>query len=84
VQFGNLVKRSKLGRQAAVHAKDLFINQSSHGEAIEGIRKDLPKLDGVSSFALVVKAVNTVDSGTLMISAQNEKVLWILDLVGKE
>lgn len=67
-----------------MHAKDLFINNSSYGQAVEAVSEGLPKLDVVSSLALVVEAVYSVDTGALVVASQQEEVLGVLDLVGEQ
>jgi hypothetical protein len=47
--------------QAAVHGKDLLVDDGGNGQAIEAICKRLPKLDVVAALALVIEAVYTVD-----------------------
>lgn len=32
----------------------------------------------------IKKAVNSIDGGTLMVAAEKEEVLWVLDLVGQQ
>lgn len=80
----NLLHRVEIGAQAAVHGEDLLVNDGRNGQAVEAVGERLPELDVVSSLALVVEAVDTVDGGTLMVAAQNEEVLGVLDLVGQE
>lgn len=67
-----------------MHGEDLLVNDGRNRQAIEAVRKSLPQLDVVSSLALIVEAINTVDGGAFVIAAQNEEVLGVLDLVGKE
>lgn len=67
-----------------MHGKDLLINDSGNGQTVEAVGESLPKLDVVTTLALVVEAVNAVDGSTLMVAAQNEEVLGILDLVGQQ
>jgi hypothetical protein len=67
-----------------VHCEDLLVNDGSNRKAVEAVRKCLPKLDVVSTLALVVEAVDTVDGSTLVVSAENEEVFGVLDLVGEE
>jgi hypothetical protein len=74
----------ELRTQSPVDAKDFLVNECGTGEAIEGVRKDLPQLDRMPSFALVVKAVDTVDRGALVVPPDAEKILGILDLVGQD
>jgi hypothetical protein len=70
--------------QAAVHGEDLLIDDSSNGQAVEAVGESLPQLDVVSSLALIVETVDAVDRGALVVTAENEEVLRVLDLVCKE
>jgi len=67
-----------------VHGEDLLVDDSRDGQAVEAVRECLPQLDVVSPLALIVEAVNTVDGRTLVVAAENEEVLGILDLVREE
>lgn len=67
-----------------MHSEDLFVNDGSNRKAVEAVGESLPELDVVSALALIVETVDTVDRGTLVVSTQNEEVLRVLDLVGKE
>lgn len=67
-----------------MHSEDLFVNDRSNGQAVEAIRKGLPKLDVVSSFALVVETIDTIDGCAFVVSTENEEILWIFDLVCEE
>ena len=66
-----------------MHTDNLVINDSRTGQAIEGIAELLPHLNGEAATALVVKAINSVDTCTFMISSQKKEVLGILNLVGE-
>ena len=52
--------------------------------AVEGVGELLPQLDGVPPLALVVEAVDSVYRGALVVAAQQEEVLVVLDLEGEE
>jgi len=67
-----------------VHADNLIINDCTAGQTIEGIAKLLPHFDREPTTALVVEPINPIDPSALMVSAQQEKVLGILDFVGKQ
>lgn len=67
-----------------MHREDLLVNDRCNRQAVEAIRERLPKLDVVSSFALIVESIDTVDRGTLVVAAKDEKVLRVLDLVCKQ
>ena len=80
----DLIKRAQLWAEAAVHAEDLLIDEGCNREAIEAVSEGLPELDVVSSLALIIEAIDSVDGGTLMVAPQEEEVLGVLDLVGEE
>ena len=67
-----------------MHAEDFLVDQSSYGQTIEDITENSPESDWVSAFALVIEAIDTVDLGTFVVAAQQEKVLWVLDFVAQE
>jgi hypothetical protein len=64
-----------------MHGKDLLVNDCCDGQAVEAVGKGFPQLDVVSSFALVVEAVDAVDGRALVVAAQDEEILGVLDLV---
>ena len=67
--------------QPTMHGEDLLIDDSCDWETVEAVRKRLPQLDVVSSFAFIVEAVDSVDGGTLVVPTQDEEVFWVFDLV---
>jgi hypothetical protein len=67
-----------------VHGEDLLVNDGGNRQAVEAVGESLPQLDVVSSLALVVEAIDTVDGGALVVATQNEEVLGVLDLVCEE
>ena len=67
-----------------MHANDFVVNDSSTREAIEGVAKCLPQLNTEPATALIIKTIYPVDSCTLMVTPEDEKVLRILDLVGEQ
>lgn len=79
-----LITHLQVRTEAAVAAKDLLVNDRGDRQAIEAIREGLPELDVVSPLALVVKTVYPVYAGALVIAAQQEKILRILDLVRQQ
>lgn len=80
----DLLHRVEIGTQATVHGEDLLINDGRNGQTVEAVGESLPQLDVVSTLAFVVETIDTVDGGTLVVAAQDEEVLGVLDLVGKE
>lgn len=67
-----------------MHAEDLVVNQGGNGHAVEDVLELFPNADAVSSLALVVEAIHSVDLTALVISSQQEEVLLILYLVGQQ
>ena len=67
-----------------MHREDLLVDDSGDGQAVEAIREGLPQLDVVTTFALVVESIDTVDGRALVVAPENEEVLGILDLVGQQ
>src|SRR5687768_1545811 len=80
----DLLHGVEIRAQATVHGEDLLVDDSGDGKAVEAISESLPKLDVVATLALVVETVDTVDGRALVVAAENEEVLGILDLVGKQ
>lgn len=76
----DLVQSLELGGEPAVHAQDLLVDQGRHGQTVEAVRKGLPQPDRVPPLALVVEAVDAVDGGALVVAAEKEEVLRVLDL----
>lgn len=67
-----------------MHGEDLLVDDGGDGQAVEAVGEGLPQLDVVSSLALIVETVDAVDRGALVVAAQDEEVLGVLDLVGEE
>ena len=67
-----------------MHAEDLLVDKSCNGQTIEDITENSPESDWVSTFALVIEAIDTVDLSTFVVAAQQEKVLRVLDFVAQE
>lgn len=67
-----------------MHGEDLLVYDGGDGQAVETVGEGLPQLDVVPSLALVVETVDTVDGRTLVVTSQDEKVLWVLDLVRQQ
>lgn len=67
-----------------MHGEDFLVDNGCNWQAIEAIRKCLPQLDVVAPLALIVEAIDAVDGRALVVAAQDEKVLRVLDLVCEE
>lgn len=67
-----------------MHGKDLLVDNGGNGQAVEAIGKSLPELDVVATLALIVESVDTVDRGAFVVTAENEEVFGIFDLVRKQ
>mmetsp|Transcript_15428 Transcript_15428/g.48182 ORF Transcript_15428/g.48182 Transcript_15428/m.48182 type:complete len:233 (+) Transcript_15428:607-1305(+) len=81
---GNLIEVLQVGRQATVHAQNLLVDPGSDGKAVEQIGKGSPQLNVVPALALVVKAVDAINGGTLVVATQQKEVLRVLNLVRKQ
>lgn len=64
-----------------MHSENLLINNGCNRQAVKAVGKCLPKLNVVSSLALVVEAIDAVDGGAFVVTAKNKKVFWVFDLV---
>lgn len=64
-----------------MHGKDLLINNGRNWQAVEAVGKCLPQFDVVASLAFVVEPIDAVDGGTFVVTAKDEEVLRVLDLV---
>lgn len=62
-------------------AEYFLINNRSNGQAVETVGERLPEFNIVSAFAFIVESVYPIDTGALVITTQQEKILWVLDLV---
>ena len=80
----NLLHRVKVRAQTTVHGEDLLVNDGGNRQAVEAVGESLPQLDVVSSLALVVEAIDTVDGGAFVVATEDEEVLGVPDLVGEE
>lgn len=67
-----------------MHGEDLLVNDRRDREAVEAVRECLPQLDVVTSLALVVETIDAVDRRAFVVAAQDEEVLWVLDLVREQ
>lgn len=77
----DLLHGVQVGAKTAVHRENLFINNGRDRQAVEAVRKCLPQFDIVATLALVIESVDAVDRGTFVVSAQDEEVLGVFDLV---
>jgi hypothetical protein len=80
----DLLHRVQVGAEATVHGEDFLVDDSGDGQAVETVCEGLPQLDVVATLTLVVEAVDAVDRRTLVVAAEHEEVLGVLDLVCEE
>ena len=64
-----------------MHTENFLIHECSDRKAIEDIAEDAPESDRVPALALIIEAVDSVDLGTFVISAQHKEVLRVLDFI---
>lgn len=64
-----------------MHADNLIINYRSAWKAVESVAKLFPHFYREAPTAFIIKSVDTIDSGTFMVSSQEEEIFRILDFV---
>lgn len=52
-----------------MHREDLLINNGRDRQAVEAVRKCLPQFDVVTTLALIIETIDTVDGSALVVSA---------------
>lgn len=67
-----------------MHGEDLLVDDGGNGQAVEAVGERLPQLDVVTALALIVETVDAVDGCALVVAAEDEEVLRVLDLVGQK
>ena len=67
-----------------MHGEDLLVDDGGNGQTVKTVGKRLPELDVVTTLALVVEAIDAVDRRALVVAAQDEEILRVLDLVRKQ
>ena len=67
-----------------MHTYDLVINHRTTRQTVEGIAKLLPHFDRKPASALIVEAIDSIDSSTFMVSSQQKEVFRIFNFVSKQ
>jgi hypothetical protein len=67
-----------------MHAKNLLVDKSCDGKAVETIGESLPKFNVIAALAFIIESINTINGGALMVSTEEEEVLGVLNLIGQE
>jgi hypothetical protein len=67
-----------------VHAEYLVVDEGCNRHAVEHVLEFFPDADAISPLALVVESVDSVNLAALMVSAEQEKVLFEFHFVGEE
>jgi hypothetical protein len=62
-------------------AENFLVNKCSNWQAVEAVCEGLPEFDVVSSFAFVIEAVDSVDTGALVVTTKEEEVFREFDFV---
>jgi hypothetical protein len=81
IEGPDIIKRIDAGRETAVEAEDLVVDQCGKRQIVEKICKVFPDV-GVAVFskALVVEAVDLGDLAGLVIPTENGNALWVSNL----
>jgi len=73
----DLVEGSNLGRQAAVDAQDLAVDNGGQGEKVKDLAARLPDRGvAVFSLALFVETVDLGDLARLVVAAYKSYAIW--------
>mmetsp|Transcript_31876 Transcript_31876/g.38009 ORF Transcript_31876/g.38009 Transcript_31876/m.38009 type:complete len:86 (-) Transcript_31876:720-977(-) len=67
-----------------MHTNNLIINDRTTGQTIKGTAVTLPEFDGIPTAAFIVESVYAVDGGAFVVSAEDEEIFGVFDLVGEE
>lgn len=67
-----------------MHCENLLVNDGRNRQAVEAVGESLPQLNVVPPLALIVETVDAVDGSALVVTAKDEEVLRVLDLVGQK
>ena len=67
-----------------MHAKDFFVDDGGDGETVETISESFPQFDAITSLTFIIKPVDTVNGGTLVVTTENEEVVRIFDFVSEK
>jgi len=79
-----LIQVFEFRTQTTVHAENFLVNEGGDGQAVENVAEYAPESDRVATLALVIKAIDAVDLGTLVVTSEQEKVLRVLNFVAEE
>jgi len=80
----DLLHGFEIWRKSSMHAENLLVDDGGDWQTVEAIGESLPQFDVVSALAFVVETVDSVDGGALVVSSEDEEVLWVFDLVGEQ
>jgi len=70
--------------EAAVHAQNFLVNDCTDGQTVENVRENLPQFDRVSTLALIVEAVDSINLGAFVIASQKEEIFGELYFVAEQ
>ena len=62
----------------------LSSTMAATGRQLKQSRKCFPQLYAITSLTLIIKSIYSVDRGAFMVTTQEKKVLWELNLVRKQ
>jgi len=65
-----------------MHTKNFLVDESHNRQTVKAVSEGLPESNVVTTLALFIEAIDSVDTGTLVIAAKHEEVLRVLDFVG--
>ena len=80
----DLLHRVQVRAETTMHGEDFLVDDGGNGETVEAVSEGLPQLDVVASLAFIVEAIDAVDRGAFVVSAEDEEVFGVFDLVREE
>ncbi len=80
----DLVEGGELWGETAMHAEDFLIDDCGNRQAVKAVGESFPQLDIVSSLALIIEPIYSVNGSALVVSSQQEEVFGVFHLVGQQ
>ena len=67
-----------------MHAENSILNHGTNRQVVEDLSEGLPKSQGIDSFTLIIKPINSINRRTFMITSKQEEILRIFDFIAKQ
>jgi hypothetical protein len=67
--------------ESSMHTQNSVINDCCRWKHVEACAELLPNFDSVSSFALIVEPIHSIDRLAFMVTSEQEEIIWVFDFV---